>query len=137
MSRLTYHSRWLLQDRQKRRPCLGKEQNGYVINAMLVPWLMAGQALITNGVSPPEDVDKIRMITMKTLGPCAMMDVVGLETVYHIAAYWGEVNGDEQFKKKTECLKTHFVDKNKLGIKTGEGYCKYPNPAYQAADFLR
>jgi 3-hydroxyacyl-CoA dehydrogenase len=116
---------------------LAKEQNGYVINSMTVPWLMAGLALIANGVSPAEDVDKTWMITLKSIGPCAMMDMIGLETVYHVAAYWGEVNGDEQYKKNAEYLKTHFTDKNKLGVKTGEGFYKHPNPAYQEPGFLR
>jgi 3-hydroxybutyryl-CoA dehydrogenase len=117
---------------------LGKEQNGYVINTMLVPWLMAAQALITNGVSPPEDVDKTWMITMKTaLGPCGMMDMVGLETVYHIAAYWGEVNGDAQYTKNAEYIKAKFVDAKNLGIKTGQGYYKYPDPTFEQPGFLR
>lgn len=117
---------------------LEKEQNGYVINAMSVPWAMAAQALIANGVSTPEDVDRTWMITMKTaMGPCAMMDMVGLETMYHIAAYWGEANNDAQYKKNAEYLKANFVDKNKLGVKTGQGYYKYPHPAYAEPNFLR
>ncbi len=117
---------------------LEKEQNGYVMNSLSIPWMMAAQALVTNGVSEPEVIDKTWMITMKTaMGPCAIMDMVGLETMYHVASYWGEVNADEQYKKNAEYLKAHFVDRNRLGVKTGQGYYKYPNPAYQEPDFLR
>jgi len=116
---------------------LDKEQSGYVINTLLVPWLMAAQSLITNGISSPEDVDKTWMITSKmAVGPCGILDVIGMETAYNVAAYWGEVNGDEQFKKNAAYMKEHFVDPNKLGIKTGEGYYKYPDPAYQRPGFL-
>lgn len=116
---------------------LGKEQNGYVMNSLLVPWLMAAQALVANGVAVPEDVDRTWMITTKmALGPFGVLDIVGLETIYNIAAHWGQVNGDEQLKKNAAYLKSHFVDQNKLGVKSGQGYYKHPNPAYQQPAFL-
>jgi 3-hydroxyacyl-CoA dehydrogenase len=115
---------------------LAKEQNGYVMNSLSIPWMMSGLALIANDVSSAEDVDKTWMICLKSLGPCALMDIVGLETMYHVAAHWGEVRGDVQLKKNAEYLKARFLDKKNLGVKTGEGFYKYPNPAYQAADFL-
>ena len=116
---------------------LAKEQNGYVMNSLSIPFMMAGLALLANDVSTAADVDKTWMICTKSLGPCALMDIVGLETMYHVAAYWGEEKGDAQLKKNAEYLKAHFVDKNRLGVKTGDGFYKYPNPAYQEPDFLR
>ena len=117
---------------------LEKEQNGYVINSILIPWLMAAQALVANGVSQPEVIDKTWMISMKSaIGPFGILDMVGLETIYHVASYWGETNADAQYKKNAEYLKTKFVDAKKLGIKTGQGYYKYPNPAYAEPGFLR
>jgi 3-hydroxyacyl-CoA dehydrogenase len=114
-----------------------KEQNGYVINSLLVPWLMAAQALVANDVARPEDVDRTWMITTKmALGPFGLLDIIGLETAYNVASHWGEVKGDEQLKKNAVYLKTHFVDQNKLGVKTGEGYYKHPNPAYAQPGFL-
>jgi len=77
------------------------------------------------------------LICLKSLGPCALMDIVGLETMYHVVHYWGEERGDAQLKKNAAFLKANFVDKNKLGMKTGEGFYKYPNPAYQSPEFLR
>ena len=47
-------------------------------------------------------MDKTWIISMKSLGTCATMDMVGQETLYHIAAYWAEVNGDAQYKKNAE-----------------------------------
>jgi 3-hydroxyacyl-CoA dehydrogenase len=46
-----------------------------------------------------------------------MMDIVGLETMYHVAAHWAEVRGDAQLKKNAEYLKAHFLDKKNLGVK--------------------
>ena len=36
-----------------------------------------------------------------------------------------------------EWLRREYIDQNKLGIETGEGFYKYPNPAYRRADFLQ
>ncbi|MGW4772630.1 3-hydroxyacyl-CoA dehydrogenase [Nocardia sp. NPDC004278] len=113
------------------------EQSGYVINSLLVPWLMAAQALVVNGIASAKDVDRTWMIATKMqLGPFGMLDIVGLETAYNIASYWGEVNGDEQFKKNADYLKTNYVDHGKLGVKTGEGYYKHPSPEYAQPGFL-
>jgi 3-hydroxyacyl-CoA dehydrogenase len=57
------------------------------MNSLSMPWMMAGLALIANDVSSAEDVDKTWMICLKALGPCAMLDIVGLEAMYHVAAY--------------------------------------------------
>ena len=87
------------------------EQNGYVLNSILVPWLMAAQSLVTNGIARPEDIDRTWMITTKMpVGPVGILDMVGLETFHSIASYWGEVSNDEQLKKNAAYLKTHFVD---------------------------
>jgi 3-hydroxyacyl-CoA dehydrogenase len=34
-------------------------------------------------------------------------------------------------------LKREYIDRNKLGIETDEGFYKYPNPAYRRADFVQ
>jgi 3-hydroxyacyl-CoA dehydrogenase len=116
---------------------LDKEQSGYVINSLSVPWLMAAQALVTNGVALPEDVDRTWMICTKMdMGPFGFLDMIGLETAYNVASYWGEVNKDEQLKKNATYIRTHFVDTKRLGMKTGQGYYKYPDPAYRQPGFL-
>lgn len=39
-----------------------KEHNGYIVNAWFVPLVSAAQTLVTNGIAPPEDVDRAFMI---------------------------------------------------------------------------
>lgn len=57
-------------------------------------------------------------------GPFAIMDMVGLDTIYEINNYWAEQLNDEQLKRNSELLRT-YVEAGKLGIKTGEGFYKY------------
>ncbi len=115
-----------------------KEQNGYVLNTWLVPLLSATQSLVTNGVSTPEYIDRTYMIANRgcALGPCGIMDIIGMKTCFDVMNYWGTENQDAQLLANATYIKQHFVDQGKLGLQTGEGYYCYPNPSYQAADFL-
>jgi 3-hydroxybutyryl-CoA dehydrogenase len=115
-----------------------KEQPGYVMNSLLVPWLIAGLDLYRNGVADAASIDKTWMKTVGAdLGPMAMADLVGMTTAYNVTKSYAELTGEEVWEKRRDFLKENFIDKNKLGISTGEGFYTYPNPAYQNADFLK
>jgi 3-hydroxyacyl-CoA dehydrogenase len=117
---------------------LEREQTGYVINSLLVPLLTAAQSLVTNRVATPENVDRTWMIATKMpRGPFGIMDMIGLETIYNVTAYWAEARGDDQLRRNAAYVKQRFLDAGKLGMKTGEGYYRYPDPAFAEPDFAR
>ena len=100
---------------------IGKEQNGYVLNSLLVPWLVAAQSLVTKEVASPEDVDKTWMISAGMLrGPFAIMDMVGLETARAIMDHWGNVLQDKDMLANAKYLQDHYISKNNLGMKSGK-----------------
>ena len=103
-----------------------KEQPGYVINSLLVPFFEAALGLVVNGVADPETVDKTwRITTRAPEGPLQLVDIAGLTTIYNIAAA-----RDEQGKANARYIKEHYLDKGKLGRVSGEGFYKYePVPA--------
>jgi 3-hydroxybutyryl-CoA dehydrogenase len=115
-----------------------KEQNGYVLNAWGLALVNASQALVTNGVCTPEDVDRTFLMVNRGAqrGPMGLIDVVGMKTIFDILSHWGHANGDEQMLRNAEYIKKNFLDRGKLGLQTGQGYYTYPDPAYQRADFL-
>jgi 3-hydroxybutyryl-CoA dehydrogenase len=115
-----------------------REQNGYVLNSWFVPLLTAGASLVVNGVSTPEDVDRTFMIANRgcAMGPCGMLDMVGMKTAYDVSQHWGTVNKDAQMLKNAAYVKERFLDRGLQGMLGGEGFYKYPNPAYAAPDFL-
>jgi len=114
-----------------------KEQNGYVLNSLLVPLLSAAANLLVNDVADIESVDKTWMIsTGVKMGPFGVMDMIGMQTMYNIDRLWGEKLGDEAMLARAEYIKEHYIDKGKLGVSTGEGFYKYPNPTYEDPDFL-
>lgn len=115
-----------------------KEQNGYVLNSLLVPLLDAAGDLLFRGVSDAESIDKTWMIsTGAKIGPFGIMDTVGMETMYNIGMLWGEKLGDQDKIDRSNWIKTNFIDKGKMGLSTGEGFYKYPNPKYLNVDFLK
>lgn len=116
---------------------LQKEQPGYILNSLLVPFLEAAQMLLLKRVADVETIDKTWMIaTGAPRGPFAILDIVGINTAYNIANAKGEA-GQEEFKKLANLLKSEYIEKGKLGTETKKGFYTYPNPSYLTEDFLK
>ena len=104
---------------------LHKEQSGYVVNSLLVPFLQAAQSLVVNSVADPETIDKTwRIATGAPKGPLQMLDIIGLNTAYNVA-FNIAATGDEQAMTIARYLKEHYLDQGKLGQASGEGFYKY------------
>ncbi|MFD1553367.1 3-hydroxyacyl-CoA dehydrogenase [Putridiphycobacter roseus] len=117
---------------------LHKEQPGYILNSLLVPLLSAATDLLVNEVADAPTIDKTWMkATGAPLGPFGILDVVGVTTAYNINKMTAERTKDPLKIKTVAYFKENYIDKNKLGVSTGEGFYKYPNPAYNAPDFLK
>lgn len=114
-----------------------KEQPGYILNSLLVPFLNAGQSLIVNGIADAETIDKTWMIaTGAPKGPFAILDIIGINTPYNLSLAKGKM-GDKEAAKIAEYLKTELLDKGKMGTQNGKGFYTYPNPKYLDPDFLK
>lgn len=115
-----------------------KEQNGYVLNSLLVPLLSAAANLLINGVSDIESIDKTWMISVGTpMGPFGVMDTIGMETMYNIDMLWGKKLEDQAIIDRANYIKENYIDKGKMGVSSGEGFYSYPNPSYAHPDFLK
>ncbi|RLQ22274.1 3-hydroxyacyl-CoA dehydrogenase [Seongchinamella sediminis] len=116
---------------------INKEQPGYVINSLLIPWALAAQSLVTNAVTSVEDVDRTWMIsTGMAMGPFGLMDMIGLGTVHAVLSNLADASGDAQQRKDADYVQAHFIDQGKLGLKSGSGYYDYPDPAFSRPGFL-
>jgi 3-hydroxybutyryl-CoA dehydrogenase len=115
-----------------------KDQPGYIINSILIPILAVSTTLLATGVSDYESIDKTMMIAMKTeKGPFGTMDMIGIETVYHVFIGLAEQPKYKEMADLAAYLKANYIDKGNLGVKTGEGFYTYPNPSYLEEDFLK
>ncbi|MBV1686255.1 3-hydroxyacyl-CoA dehydrogenase [Novosphingobium sp. G106] len=114
-----------------------KEQVGYVSNSIIAPFVIAGLDLVMRGVATYDDVDRLWMFgTKSTYGPIAMVDLMGIQTVYNGLKNLSDTAGKTEFLPIMQYLKEEFIDKGKLGIQSGEGFYTYPGPAYGRADFI-
>ncbi len=115
---------------------LRKENFGYVFNALYTAINREALTIAANGIASVEDVDRSWIGIMKMpIGPFGMLDGVGLDTVWHITDYWAKQTGDPQIHANAEFIRG-YIDCGRLGVKTGSGFYQYPNPAYEAPDFL-
>ncbi|WP_456276424.1 3-hydroxyacyl-CoA dehydrogenase [Bacillus sp. AK128] len=115
---------------------LKKEQPGYILNTLLVPFLNAGLTLWAKDIADPHTIDKNWMIsTGSPRGPFGTLDIIGMETPYNLNRARAEL--DPAYGVIADKLKSEMIDKGKMGAATGEGFYKYPNPEYMDPKFLK
>ncbi len=112
------------------------EKSGYLLNSMLVPFLMSAMDLYANGISDPESIDKAWTLgTGAPKGPFHIMDTVGLETVKNIVEQYQKVPTIINPLLKKMMLPYNYkgmlkivnkyIEEGKLGKSSGEGFYKY------------
>ena len=97
---------------------------GFVSNRILCPMLNEAILTLQEGVAEPEAIDGIMKLGMNhPIGPLALSDLIGLDTVLHIMNVLYE--GLKQEKYAPASLLIQMVEEGKLGRKTGEGFYTY------------
>ena len=105
---------------------LKKEQPGYILNSMLVPFLSAAQALWAKEVADPQTIDLTwRLATGAPKGPFEILDIVGLETAYNINQMKPEAQDPDSTIHKIGLLLKEKIDKGETGINAGKGFYEY------------
>lgn len=106
--------------------CLKKEQPGYILNSLLVPFLNSANALLANEVADVETIDKTWVLaTGAPMGPFRILDIVGLTTAYNIVAMSPEASNPDTTAGKIAAMLKAYIDEGKLGVNVGEGFYKY------------
>ena len=103
-----------------------KEQPGYILNSMLVPFLTAAESLLALGVADFETIDKTwKLGTGSPYGPFQILDIVGLTTAYNIVILTPAAKDPNSVKGKIAGALKEKIDQGKTGISAGEGFYKY------------
>jgi 3-hydroxybutyryl-CoA dehydrogenase len=115
-----------------------KESPEYVVNAILGAINSTAINLVfRDEVASVEDVDRAVMIALKMpVGPFGGLDVVGLDTIWHITQTRARATGDPEAQRFADRFKRDYVEKGWLGVKSGRGFYTYPDPAYARPGFL-
>jgi len=91
--------------------------------------------LWAQGYCDYEDLDRAFMLEFSTtFGPFGLMDIVGLDVIRDVENSYFSESGDPTDKPPQALL--DFIAAGKLGVKSGEGFYKYPDPAYHSRDWL-
>lgn len=97
---------------------------GFVSNRILCPMLNEAILTLQEGVAKPEAIDGIMKLGMNhPIGPLALSDLIGLDTVLHIMNVLHEGLGDDKYAPAP--LLVQMVEQGKLGRKSGEGFYQY------------
>lgn len=107
-----------------KKPIAAKDSSGFIVNLLLVPYLLDAIRALEQGVGSVEDIDKGMVLgTGYPMGPFTLLDFVGLDTTYKIA----EIMFDEYREKRyapTPLLK-RMVLAGWYGKKSGKGFYDY------------
>jgi len=102
-----------------------KDTPGFVVNRLLVPYMVQALRMLERGDATKEDIDTAMQLGCgHPMGPLTLTDYVGLDTTLFILQGWHERYPDEPAFAVPEVLAT-MVAEGKLGRKTGEGFYKW------------
>ena len=105
---------------------LHKEQPGYILNSMLVPFLSSAQALLATGVADHETIDRTwELATGAPAGPFKILDIVGLETAYNINQMKPDAQVEGSVPNLIGKMLKEKIDKGETGVNAGVGFYKY------------
>ena len=101
-----------------------KDSPGFISNRLLCPMLNEAVLALQEGIAEPEAIDGIMTLGMNhPIGPLALCDLIGIDTVLHIMTVLHDGFGDDKYAP-ADLLK-EMVDQGKLGRKSGQGFYSY------------
>ena len=102
-----------------------KDTPGFIVNRLLVPYLLESIRLVERGDASPRDVDTaMKLGAGHPMGPFELADYVGLDTTKFIIDGWSRAYPNETLFKESPLL-SKLVSEGKFGVKSGEGFYKY------------
>ncbi len=107
-----------------KEPITAPDRPGFIVNRLLVPYLLDAIRSYENGLGTTEDIDKgMKLGCGYPMGPFTLLDFVGLDTTYYIANIMFEEFREPQYAPPP--LLKRMVLAGRLGKKSGEGFYKY------------
>ena len=107
-----------------KEPIACRDNSGFVVNRLLVPYLLDAIRAYEEGVGSIEDIDKgMQLGCGYPMGPFTLLDFVGLDTTYYIANIMFEEYREKRFAPPP--LLKQMVQAGRLGRKSGRGFYEY------------
>jgi 3-hydroxybutyryl-CoA dehydrogenase len=107
-----------------KEPVLAKDNSGFIVNRLLVPYLLDAVRAVEEGVGSAEDIDKgMELGCGYPMGPLKLLDFVGLDTTYAIAEIMFAEYREKRFAPPP--LLKRMVLAGRYGKKSGRGFYQY------------
>ncbi|MCI4013082.1 3-hydroxybutyryl-CoA dehydrogenase [Brevibacterium sp. ZH18] len=105
-------------------PIQANDRPGFIVNALLIPYLCSAIRMLESGFATKEDIDA-GMVggCAHPMGPIKLTDLVGLDTCLYAAQSMFDETGDPATKPPV--LLSRMVDAGRLGVKSGGGFYDY------------
>jgi 3-hydroxybutyryl-CoA dehydrogenase len=101
-----------------------KDNSGFIVNLLLVPYLLDAIRAVERGVGSVPDIDKAMQLGCGyPMGPLALLDFVGLDTTYHIAEIMFKEYREQRYAPPP--LLKRMVLAGMYGKKSGKGFYDY------------
>ena len=101
-----------------------KDRAGFVVNALLIPYLLAAIRMVDAGLASAEDIDTAMVAgCAHPMGPLALADLIGLDTTAAVAVSMYEETKEQLYAPPALLLRK--VEAGDLGRKTGRGFFTY------------
>jgi 3-hydroxybutyryl-CoA dehydrogenase len=111
-------------ERVGKRPIRCKDTPGFVVNRILIPLLNDCVRVLDEAGVSPEDLDTAMTTGVNwPIGPCALIDLIGVDVHVHASEAIYEALGEERLRPPELLLEMR--DAGKLGRKSGEGFFRY------------
>ena len=107
-----------------KEPVAARDNSGFIVNRLLVPYLLDAIRALEEGVGSVEDIDKgMQLGCGHPMGPLTLLDFVGLDTTYYIAGIMFDEYKEKRFAAPP--LLKQMVTAGRLGKKSGRGFYDY------------
>ncbi|WP_409062519.1 3-hydroxybutyryl-CoA dehydrogenase [Streptomyces sp. SYP-A7185] len=105
-------------------PIRARDRSGFVVNALLIPYLLSAVRMVESGVATAEVIDQgMTLGCSHPLGPLRLTDLIGLDVVVAIAESLHREFREPQFAPPSLLLR--MVEAGLLGKKSGRGFYPY------------
>jgi 3-hydroxybutyryl-CoA dehydrogenase len=120
----TYQAVFAFAQSPGKEPITAPDRPGFIVNRLLVPYLLDAIRAYENGLGTLDDIDKgMKLGCGYPMGPFTLLDFVGLDTTYYIANIMFEEFREPQYAPPP--LLKRMVLAGRLGKKTGQGFYSY------------